>query len=96
MTDELDGVRAHYRATGLTDRLKAALAALGPEDQLLTPQQLGTLDQFHTRGLAATAELANMAGITAEAFGSGSRFGRRRAGPLSRRDPWLPRDGRRP
>ena len=65
MTDELDGVRDHYRATGLTERLKTVLAALGPEDQLLTPQQLGVLDQFHTRGLAATAELAQLAGITA-------------------------------
>jgi len=66
MTDILDGVRDHYRATGLTERLKAALAALGPEDQQLTPQQLGALDQFHTRGLAATAELAKLAGITAD------------------------------
>jgi sarcosine/dimethylglycine N-methyltransferase len=64
MTDELDGVRNHYRATGLTERLKIALAVLGPEDQQLTPQQLGALDQFHTRGLAATAELATLAGIT--------------------------------
>jgi len=60
----LDNVRDHYLATGLTDRLKAAL---GPEDRQLTPEQLGTLDQFHTRGLAATAELADMAGIFAGA-----------------------------
>src|ERR1700726_4608540 len=66
MTDVLDGVRDHYRATGLTERLKSALAALGPEDQRLTPEQLGGLDQFHTRGLAATAELAKLAGITAD------------------------------
>lgn len=65
MTDELDGVRDHYRATGLTERLRTVLADLGPEHQLLTPQQLGTLDQFHTRGLAATAELAKLADITA-------------------------------
>jgi SAM-dependent methyltransferase len=65
MTDGLDGVRDHYRATGLTGRLKTVLAALGPEDQLLTPQQLGALDQFHTRGLAATADLAQLADITA-------------------------------
>ena len=64
MTDVLDDVRDHYRATGLTERLKAVLAAFGPEDQRLTPQQLATLDQFHTRGLAATAELAMLAGIT--------------------------------
>jgi sarcosine/dimethylglycine N-methyltransferase len=65
MTDALNGVRDHYRATGLTQRLKTALAALGPDDLQLAPQQLGTLDQFHTRGLAATAELARLAGITA-------------------------------
>ncbi|MGB0086395.1 MAG: methyltransferase domain-containing protein [Rhodomicrobiaceae bacterium] len=66
MTDVLDGVRDHYRATGLTERLKAALAVFGPEDQRLTPQQLSSLDQFHTRGLAATAELAKLAQITAD------------------------------
>jgi sarcosine/dimethylglycine N-methyltransferase len=66
MTDVLGGVRDHYRATGLTERLRTALAALAPEDQRLTPEQLGGLDQFHTRGLAATAELAKLAGITAD------------------------------
>lgn len=66
MTDMLDGVHDHYRATGLTGRLKAALAVFGPEDQRLKPEQLSALDQFHTRGLAATAELAKLAGITAD------------------------------
>ena len=66
MIDVLAGVRDHYRATGLTERLKTALAALGPEDQQFTPQQLAALDQFHTRGLAATVELAKLAGITAD------------------------------
>jgi len=66
MTDVLDDVRDHYRATGLIERLKAALRAFGPQDQRLTPGQLGALDQFHTRGLAATAELAKLAGITAD------------------------------
>jgi sarcosine/dimethylglycine N-methyltransferase len=65
MTDVLDGVRDHYRATGL-ERLKTALAAFGAEDQPLTPQQLSPLDHFHTRGLAATADLARLAGITAD------------------------------
>lgn len=67
MTDVLDGVRDHYRAMGLTQRLKAVLASLGPEDQRLNPEQLTGLDQFHTRGLAATAELAKLAGIGADA-----------------------------
>ena len=66
MTDLLDGVRDHYRASGLTERLKTALAALGPEGQQLTPQELASVDQFHTRGLAATAELAELAGMTAD------------------------------
>jgi sarcosine/dimethylglycine N-methyltransferase len=66
MTDVLDGVREHYRATGLTARLKTALAPLGPEHQRLTPQQLAGLDQFHTRGLLATTELARLAAITAD------------------------------
>lgn len=65
MTSDLDRVRDHYGATGLTGRLKTALAVFGPEDQRLKPEQLATLDQFHTRGLAATAELANLAVITA-------------------------------
>jgi sarcosine/dimethylglycine N-methyltransferase len=63
VTESVDGVREHYRATGLVARLQAAL---GPEDQRLLPQQLSALDQFHTRGLAATAELARLAGITAD------------------------------
>jgi sarcosine/dimethylglycine N-methyltransferase len=66
MTDVLDGVRDHYRATGLTERLKTVLAAIGPEDRRLEPRQLEALDQFHTRGLAATAEIAELAGITAD------------------------------
>lgn len=66
MTNVVDGVRDHYRAIGLTERLKAALGGLGPDDQRLTPQQLAALDQFHTRGLAATAELAGLAGLTAD------------------------------
>src|SRR5690242_8895787 len=65
MNDDLDRVRNHYRATGLTERLKAALAVFGPDEQQLMPEQLAALDQFHTRGLAATAELAKLAGIAA-------------------------------
>src|SRR5689334_9839329 len=66
MTDGLDGVRDHYRGSGLIARLKVALAVFGPEEQRLTPQQLASLDQFHTRGLLASAELAGLAGISAD------------------------------
>lgn len=66
MTGVLDDVREHYRATGLTERLKTALTAFGPDEPRLAPQQLASLDQFHTRGLAATVELAKLAEITAD------------------------------
>src|SRR4051812_44387049 len=59
----LDKVRDHYRATGLTERLRTALLAFGPEGQRLSPARLAQLDQFHTRGLAATADLARLAKI---------------------------------
>lgn len=66
MSDEFDDVRRHYGPNDLIKRLKPVLDSLGPEDQPLAPQQLAGVDQFHTRGLAATAELAKLAGITAD------------------------------
>jgi ubiquinone/menaquinone biosynthesis C-methylase UbiE len=63
MADALESVREQYRAAGLKERIRSALAALGPEDQILTPEQLSSLDQFHTRGLAATVDLARLCGI---------------------------------
>jgi hypothetical protein len=65
MTDELEDVRAHYRVTGLTDRLKAALSSFEPEKKTVHARELATLDQFHTRGMAATVELAALAGLSA-------------------------------
>lgn len=64
MSDVTERVRDHYHATGLTERLQTALAGFGPGR--LTPAQLGGLDQFHTRGLAATAELVELAAVTAD------------------------------
>jgi SAM-dependent methyltransferase len=58
MTDTIIKIREHYSATGLTDRIKAALATITPEGQALTVAQLAPLDQFHTRGILATGELA--------------------------------------
>src|ERR1700758_3876443 len=63
MTDTTIKVREHYGATGLTDRIKSALGTIAPEGQTLTIAQLAPLDQFHTRGMLATAELAEAAGI---------------------------------
>ena len=58
-------IREHYSALGFTERIKAALAKIAPEGQLLTVAQLAPLDQFHTRGILATAELAGTAQIDA-------------------------------
>jgi SAM-dependent methyltransferase len=59
------------------------------------PRQLGGLDRFHTRGLAAITELGKLARITAEmsVLDVGSGVG----GPaLSGCDLWLSGNGRRP
>jgi hypothetical protein len=61
MTQATTKVLEHYSATGLTDRIKPALAAIAPESQTLTVAQLAPLDRFHTRGILATAELAGAA-----------------------------------
>jgi SAM-dependent methyltransferase len=63
MIDTNTEVGEHYSATGLTDRIKSALATIAPEGQTLTVAQLAPLDQFHTRGILATAELAGAAGL---------------------------------
>jgi SAM-dependent methyltransferase len=63
MADTTTKVRAHYSPTNLTGRIKSALATIAPEGQPLTVSQLAPLDQFHTRGILATAELATAAGI---------------------------------
>jgi SAM-dependent methyltransferase len=63
MNDTTSMVRQHYSAAALTDRIKAALAGVTPEDRPLTIAQLAPLDQFHTRGILATVELAGVAGL---------------------------------
>jgi sarcosine/dimethylglycine N-methyltransferase len=63
MTTPSSAARSHYDASGLLPKVKAALAAFGPEDAVLSPNQLAPLDQFHTRGLLATADLANEMGL---------------------------------
>jgi SAM-dependent methyltransferase len=63
MTDTNTKVREHYNATGLTDRIKSALTTIAPEGHSLAVAQLATLDQFHTRGILATTELASAVGL---------------------------------
>ncbi len=65
MIDTTDRVRAHYDGPGLVDRIRAALAPIADEDERLAVAQLAMLDQFHTRGILATVELAGAAGLQA-------------------------------
>ncbi len=63
MTDIATRIRAHYSPTDLTGRIESALATIKSEDQAWTVDQLASLDQFHIRGILATAELATSAGV---------------------------------
>lgn len=56
---------SHYGENDLVERIRTALRSGGLEDRPLSSEALAPLDQFHTRGLAATAELAKAAGIAA-------------------------------
>jgi SAM-dependent methyltransferase len=60
-------IKEHYGDGDLTKRLQAALNAAGLTEKQLSSIDLAPLDQFHTRGLAATAELAGLLGIKKDA-----------------------------
>jgi SAM-dependent methyltransferase len=51
-------IAQHYERDGLVDRLRNGLAASGLGEKKLSAKDLSQLDQFHSRGLAATVELA--------------------------------------
>jgi ubiquinone/menaquinone biosynthesis C-methylase UbiE len=51
-------VAEHYSPDGLVDRVRDALKANGLEVGNITAEQLEGLDQFHSRGLAATVDMA--------------------------------------
>ena len=51
-------VTNHYERHGLAARLDAALTTAGLDGKQLSPKDLAPLDQFHSRGLAATIEMA--------------------------------------
>ena len=63
MIDTTPKVLEHYNAIGLTGRIRSALATIVPDGQPLTVDELAPLDQFHIRGMLATAELASAAGV---------------------------------
>jgi SAM-dependent methyltransferase len=57
---EVYRVAEHYRADQLMGHVQSALKMAGLEDGLLTIEQLAPLDQFHSRGLAATIDLGRV------------------------------------
>ncbi|CAE6906641.1 2-methoxy-6-polyprenyl-1,4-benzoquinol methylase, mitochondrial [Paraburkholderia nemoris] len=58
-----ENVRNHYSTSNLLEKIQSALSASGDEERALTSENLAPLDQFHARGLQATAELAEAAQI---------------------------------
>ena len=58
-------VESHYASRSLVDAVLAAVDAAGLAQTGLKSSDLAPLDQFHARGLAATRELAALAGIDA-------------------------------
>jgi len=58
--DEKHRISAHYASEGIAERLLQALADAGGNATAPTPLDLAPLDQFHSRGLDATKELAEL------------------------------------
>jgi SAM-dependent methyltransferase len=59
MSNARTKIREHYNAIGLLDRVKVMIETIVPENQQLTIRQLAPVDHFHTRGILATADLAD-------------------------------------
>ena len=68
MTDPTNVLR-HYGHSDILAKLEAALIASGLGESRLSPADLAPLDQFHTRGMAATIELGAALGIEPGAHG---------------------------
>lgn len=66
MSNSSDPISQHYGSAGLADRILSALRQAGKNPDSLTLEDLAPVDQFHTRGLAATRELIAFAGVKPE------------------------------
>ena len=62
--EDVRAIERNYGRSGLIERTLAALNAAGLNPDALTRDVLQPLDEFHTRGRAATRELAVLAGLT--------------------------------
>ncbi|MGE0598906.1 MAG: class I SAM-dependent methyltransferase [Dehalococcoidia bacterium] len=63
MATETEGVKEHYRAENLAERVLAAAAAAGITT--ITPEAFAPVDQFHSGGILSTRALAEFAGLQA-------------------------------
>lgn len=63
MPDTNERIAQHYGSAGLPERILSALKHAGKDLNSLTVEDLAPLDQFHTRGLAATRELLTIADV---------------------------------
>ena len=61
-------IQSHYSQGGLLERILSALRTAGKDVDALTVDELSPVDEFHSRGRAATQELAKLA-----AFAKGTR-----------------------
>src|SRR5688572_7786598 len=69
MTDYAQSLNEHYGRSNLKEIILEALRAAGKDLDHLTYNDLSSLDHFHSRGKAATLELAKLAN-----FPAGSRI----------------------
>ncbi len=58
-------VEAYYGAGGIMQKIEAALISAGKDVKSLTVDDLGPIDEFHTRGRASTIEVAALTNLKA-------------------------------
>ena len=63
MPDYQHSINNHYGQTDLSSKILKALGDAGKDINSLTREDLSSFDQFHNGGLAATMELASLAGL---------------------------------
>ena len=64
MAERTADVQAHWTRPGVLARIDAALAELGQDPQILTPEILATVEHLHSGGLATTREQAKRIALT--------------------------------
>ena len=66
MAERMADVQAHWTRPGVLARIDAALAELGQDPQIRTPDILATVEHLHSGGLATTREQAKRIALTTD------------------------------